>query len=212
MNKERVLKARQFLKDKGFYIATKDDIPHFSTIAAEAYENYPLHNWFGNGKYDKFVSKKIIEISLITMMKNGIVYSDKDKNGFAIWMPEGFTGSKTLPFLLNGGLDIIKRSGLAIVSKLLSYENFAMGLKKKLTKHQDWYLYNLSVSPTMQGKGIGKRLVTGMLEFCKAEKIQCYLETNKKSNVGLYQSLGFKCVKDTLIPNSDVQHFAMICG
>ncbi len=212
MNKNRVIQAREFLKNKGFYIATKQDIPHLSNIAAEAYENYPLHNWFGNGQYDKYMSKKIIEISLLTMMKNGIIYSDKDRNGFAIWMPEGFTGSKTVPFLLNGGLKIVKRAGLTIIGKLLSYENFAMKLKKQFTQHQDWYLYNLSVKPDAQGQGIGKSLVSNMLEFCKMEKIKCYLETNKRSNVGLYQKLGFKCVKETVIPNSNVQHFAMVCG
>ena len=212
MNKERVARVRQFLREKGFYIATKDDIPHLAKVAADAYENYPLHNWFGDGVYDKKVSEQIIVTSLLTMMKDGIVYSDKERKGFAIWMPEGFSGSKTVPFLLNGGLKIVKRAGLSIIGKLLSYENFAMSLKKRFTQHQDWYLYNLSVKPDAQGQGIGKSLVSNMLEFCKAEKIKCYLETNKKSNVGLYQSLGFQCVEDTMVPNSDVRHFAMVCG
>lgn len=212
MTNNRVLQAREFLKNKGFHIATKQDISRLSDIAADAYENYPLHNWFGNGKYDKYMSRKIIEISLLTMMKNGVIYSDKERNGFAIWMPEGFTGSKTLPFLFNGGFSIIKKSGFSIISKLLSYENFAMKLKKQFTQHQDWYLYNLSVKPDAQGQGIGKSLVSNMLEFCKMEKIKCYLETNKRSNVGLYQKLGFQCVEDTMVPNSDVRHFAMVCG
>ena len=70
-----------------------------------------------------------------------------------------FEGSKTIPFLMNGALKLIAHSGFGILCRMLTYENFAMKLKKKYTGHIDWYLYNLSVKKEAQGKGIAKKLL-----------------------------------------------------
>lgn len=43
-----------------------------------------------------------MKISLKTMFKDAVIYADSEEiNGFAIWLPFGFTGSKTIPFILN---------------------------------------------------------------------------------------------------------------
>ena len=84
-----------------------------------------------------------------------------------------------------------------------------MELKKKYTSNVDWYLYNLSVSKKAQGKGTAGKLLRPMLAFCDREKMVCYLETNKESNVSMYEHFGF-CLKEKgLIPKSDVMHYAM---
>ena len=72
-----------------------------------------------------------MQISLKTMTEDAVIYADSEEiNGFAVWLPFGFTGSKTLPFLLNGGLKLIFHSGLGIIGRLLTYETYAMNLKK----------------------------------------------------------------------------------
>ncbi|MBO7310650.1 MAG: hypothetical protein J6U86_04585 [Clostridia bacterium] len=77
-------------------------------VAADAYRDYPLHNWFTKGKYDPVASRLIMQISLRTMTEDAVIYADSEEiNGFAVWLPFGFTGSKTMPFLMNGGLKLI---------------------------------------------------------------------------------------------------------
>lgn len=49
-----------------------------------------------------------------------------------------------------------------------------------------------------------------MLEFCDQEAMQCYLETNKESNVSLYEHYGFELKETALVPKSDVTHYAMV--
>ena len=49
-----------------------------------------------------------------------------------------------------------------------------------------------------------------MLRFCDDEKMVAYLETNKESNVGLYQHYGFDLVREETIPKSSVLHYAMV--
>ena len=203
--------AKKAIKDAGLYIVEKKDIPRLALVAGDAYKDYPLHNWLTKGKYDALASKLIMQISLKTMTEDAVIYADSEEiNGFAVWLPFGFTGSKTIPFLLNGGLRLILHSGLGIIGRLLTYETYAMNLKKEFTDNYDWYLYNLSIKKDAQGKGIASKLMRPMLNFLDDEKMVAYLETNKEANVGLYKHYGFDLKKEELIPKSPVMHYAMV--
>lgn len=169
-----------------------------------------IRNWFSGGEYDPEVSRLVMNCSLKSMADDAVVYADSEElNGFAVWLPLGFTGSKTIPFIKNGGLKLILHSGFGIIRKLLTYENFAMKLKEKYTDNVDWYLYNLSVSKNAQGKGIATKLMRPMLEFCDRENMVIYLETNRKSNVSLYEHYGFELEEELDVPESGVRHYAM---
>ena len=203
--------ARKIIEKAGLYIVQKKELNRLAEVAADAYKDYPLHNWFTKGKYDEKASKLIMQISLRTMTEDAIIYADSEElNGFAVWLPFGFTGSKTLPFLFNGGLKLICHSGLGIIGRLLTYETYAMNLKKQFTDNYDWYLYNLSIKKDAQGKGIASKLVKPMLKFLDDEKMVAYLETNKASNVSLYNHYGFELKKEEIIPKTTVTHYSMV--
>ena len=203
--------ARKAVEKAGVHIVQKKDLERLAEVAADAYRDYPLHNWFTNGKYDAIASKLIMQISLKTMAEDALIYADSEEmNGFAVWLPLGFTGSKTLPFLFSGGLKLILHSGLGIIGRLLTYETYAMNLKKEFTDHYDWYLYNLSIKKDAQGKGIASKLMRPMLQFCDDEKMVAYLETNKDTNVNLYRHYGFALKKEERIPKTPVTHYAMV--
>ena len=203
--------ARNRIEKAGLYLVPEHRLDELAEIAADAYQNYPLHNWFTNGVYDPIASKIIMKTTLAAMKDDAVIYADsEDLNGFAVWIPLGFTGSKTIPFLRNGGVRLLLHSGLGIIGKLLVYESFAMKLKRKYTGHVDWYLYNLSVRSSAQGKGIASKLMRPMLRFCDDEKMLVYLETNKESNVPMYQHYGFELQETKMIPGSSVEHYSMV--
>ena len=203
--------AKKAIEDAGLYLVQKKDIGRLAEVAADAYQDYPLHNWFTKGKYDAKASKLLMQITLKTMTEDAVIYADSEEiNGFAAWLPFGFTGNKALPFLMNGGLRLIFHSGFGLISRLSSYETYAMNLKKDFTDNYDWYLFNLSIKKDAQGKGIASKLMRPMLEFCDNEKMIAYLETNKEKNVGLYQHYGFDLMKEELIPKTPVMHYAMV--
>lgn len=203
--------AKKEIEKAGLYVAQEKDLERLAEASADAYQDYPLHNWFTNGKYDAVASKILMEITLKTMAKDAIIYADSEEmNGFAVWLPPGFTGNKSLPFIINGGLKLILHSGFGLIGRLLTYENYAMNLKKQFTNHYDWYLFNLSVKKDAQGKGIASKLMRPMLQFCDDERMLAYLETNKESNVGLYQHFGFDLMKEEFIPKTSVMHYAMV--
>ena len=203
--------AKKIIEKAGLYIVEKKDLEHLAEVAADAYQDYPLHNYFTKGKYDKKASKLLMQISLKTMTEDAIIYADSEEmNGFAAWLPFGFTGNKALPFLFSGGIKLILHSGLGLVGRLSHYEKYAMNLKKEFTDNYDWYLFNLSIKKDAQGKGIASKLLRPMLEFCDNEKMVAYLETNKESNVGLYKHFGFELKKEEIIPKTTVTHYAMV--
>ena len=211
VRKIEVPMARNAIEKAGLYIVQKKDLDRLADIAADAYRDYPLHNWLTGGKYDAVASKLLMQITLKTMTEDAVIYADSDEmNGFAAWLPFGFKGNKALPFLLNGGLKLILHSGLGIIGRLQAYENYAMNLKKEFTDHYDWYLFNLSIKKDAQGKGIASKLMRPMLQFCDDERMVTYLETNKESNVGLYRHYGFDLMKEELIPKTSVAHYAMV--
>lgn len=203
--------AKRRIDNAGLYIVPEERLEELSETAADAYRDYPLHNWFTKGKYDPMASKLIMYSTLASMKDDAVIYADsEDLNGFAVWIPLGFTGSKILPFLKNGGLRLVLRNGLGMIRKLLVYETFAMNQKKKYTGHVDWYLYNLSVRQSAQGKGIAKKLLQPMLQFGDDEKMVMYLETNKESNIALYRHFGFTLKETNPIPGSDILHYSMV--
>ena len=201
--------ARRAIERAGLYIVQKKDLARLADVAADAYRDYPLHNWLTGGKYDAKASRMIMLISLKTMTEDAVIYADSEEiNGFAAWLPFGFSGNKTVPFLTNVGL--ICHSGLGIIGRLLTYENYAMNLKKEFTDNYDWYLYNLSICKDAQGKGIASKLMRPMLQFCDDERMVSYLETNKEANVSLYRHYGFDLMKEELIPGTPVTHYSMV--
>ena len=203
--------AKNAIEKAGLYIAEEKDLERLAEVAADAYQDYPLHNWFMGGKYDVKASRLLMQISLKTMMKDAVIYADSEEmNGFAAWVPFGFKGTEALPFLRNGGLKLFLYTGFGFVGRLLSYESYAMNLKKTFTDHYDWYLFNLSIKKSAQGKGIASKLMRPMLQFCDDERMVAYLETNKEQNVGLYRHYGFDLMKEELIPKTPVMHYSMV--
>ncbi len=208
--KAEVALAKKAISDAGLYIASSDDINRISEVAADSFENYPLHMWFCNEKYDKKTIKTLFEASLKSMDENCIIYADSpEMNGFAVWCL-GFTGIKTIPFLTHGGIKMFFHGGVSLIKKLLDYEGFAMRIKGKYTNNADWYVYNISVASHAQRKGIGKKLMNPMIDFCDRNNKSAYLETNKAINVGIYERFGFELKEKCPLPRSNFIHYAMM--
>ena len=51
--------AKKAIQKAGLYIVDEKDLDRLAEVAADAYCDYPLHNWFTKGKYDAKASKLI---------------------------------------------------------------------------------------------------------------------------------------------------------
>lgn len=79
-----------------------------------------------------------------------------------------------------------------------------LGLPRALTmmrvwaKHDPsaphWHVGPIGVHPELQGRGIGKALLTAFIEMADAQASAAYLETDVDRNVALYEQFGFKVI------------------
>ena len=200
-----------YLKEKGLYIAKKEDFETLATMSGRAYQDYPLSVYTNNGKYEEEFVKQTILVNLYSMCDEGIIYSDSEElNGLVIILPPGYTGIKTLSFVWNGGFKIIYNQGIRALIKMVNFESFAMDMRKKYTNYEDWYLYNLCIDKKCQGKKIASKLIKPLIEYFRINKKMCYLETNWDKNVPIYEHFGFKVMEKSLVPGSNVEHYAML--
>lgn len=199
------------MEEAGLYVIQKEDLHRMGDIAGDAYSDYPLYRWIFNNCYDADDASSIMMAIISSLFDNAVICApDESIEGFSVWVPPGFNGSRFIPFIKNGGLNIRSRNKISIYKKLIDYESFAMGLKFKYTDNKDWYLFNVCVGKSSQGKGLGSRLLRPMLKYLDDINGIAYLETNGEWNVPLYKHYGFRLAEWTYIPNSDVKHFVMI--
>ena len=193
------------------YIMNKDDIDNFAESATLAYKDYPLFKYLTQGKFKHKVIKNIISASIRSMGQDIIGISlEEDAKAIAIFVPPNYTGSKVIPFLLGGGIKLPFITPIGIFLRLLRYENHAMRLKKKYTNHKCWYLYNVTVKPEYQKKGLSSELLKPMFEYLDRIDQDCYLETHKEENVKIYEHYGFELLEISKIPETDVVQYSML--
>ena len=193
------------------YKMNKLDIEKFAECAAQAYKEYPLFKYLTNGSYDHNIIKTIISASIYAMKDQVIGFSnDELANSIALFSPPKYEGTKTLPFLSGGGIKLMFIAPPSTFARLLTYENHSMKLKKKHTNHDSWYLYNVTVKPSVQKQGEASKLLRPMFEYFDKTKQECYLETHDKKNIALYEHYGFDLVETSYIPKTDIKHYSMV--
>lgn len=196
---------------QNLYKMNSQDIEKFAESAALAYKEYPLFKYLTQNRFEHDVIKNIIAASLNSMNTNIIgVSTEKEANAIAIFVPPNYTGGKTIPFLIGGGFKLLKLTSAGIFLRLLRYENHAMKIKKKYTNHNSWYLYNVTVKPEYQRKGMSSALLKPMFEYLDREGQDCYLETHKEENVKIYEHYGFELLEVSKIPKTDIVQYSML--
>lgn len=100
--------------------------------------------------------------------------------GAAAWLPPG-------RFPLSFGRKL--RGGVAFLA-------LAARAPRALPPEPVWFLAGLGVDPTVQGRGIGGRLLEPALGRADREGVPCHLETWKRANVGFYERHGFRVVRE----------------
>jgi GNAT superfamily N-acetyltransferase len=67
-------------------------------------------------------------------------------------------------------------------------------------KPPSWYLQAVGTDPEQQGKGFGGRAIRHHLAAADAKGDACYLESSKRSNIPIYERLGFVVTGELVIP------------
>lgn len=140
--------------------------------------------------------RRVCELGLRDAAPFGHVYV-ATKNGTiagaAVWLPPG----KFPPTFGRQMSAIPTLSSLLIWPRALRrLLQFAKTAERFHPPQPYWYLVVLGVDPSVQGEGIGSRLLEPVLARADASGEVCYLETHTPRTVAFYFRLGFEVERD----------------
>jgi len=124
----------------------------------------------------------------------GQVYTTSTMQGLALWL-----GPKHTKLLLQGVL----HSGMFLLPiKLSAFElkrnlelaNLSDRIHKNSISAPHFYLLELAVDPSEQGKGLGTSLLKKGMSQADQYHLPCYLDTYNADNLSFYSSMGFSIV------------------
>jgi ribosomal protein S18 acetylase RimI-like enzyme len=168
------------------------DIAGLSELLARSFAQDPQLSWLLDGRTGRERRlAKFFSIYLYDAVTSGAldVATSTSTNtllGAAAWMPPGKR------FASLGRQLICIPSFVAIFGRRLgAASELARLLSKVHPVEPHWYLAVLGVDDSCQGRGVGASLVRHGLRRADEGGYAAYLETNKESNVLIYEHLGF---------------------
>jgi len=109
--------------------------------------------------------------------------------GATMWMPPGVDAAPSQWGLLNFALGQFRHGTFGAISK-------GMALSRMM---QDWhpkdphmYLFTIGTTHAARGKGVGRSLLSPVLDACDANGMPVYLENSNPANAGFYAANGFE--------------------
>lgn len=140
----------------------------------------------------------------------GLAYALPGAGGLACWLPPG-QKEFTMGRIIRSGLIAMPLAfGLAAYRRFDSYMSISGRLRREHMPESSWYLWVLGVSPQLQGKGIGGRLIRPVLNEADSKGQACFLETEDERNVGFYSKHGFRVVAQALVPGLQLSTWSML--
>ncbi len=172
--------------------ARRSDVPALVSLLCRAFDADPVTNWVlrQDGRRAAALAS-YFRLSLELTIPHGHVFVTDDHRGTAAWAPPGKWREGRLQqiwrlpaFLRAIGLRRAPRILPAVV---------ALDAKHPTTPH--YYLFELAVEPSCQGRGIGSTLLRHGLERCDREGKPAYLESSNPRNNSLYERHGFRVIE-----------------
>ena len=114
----------------------------------------------------------------------------------AFWRPPKQWHLSIWDYVKNGPELLVAFGGDAL--RVMSAMDF---IEKRHPKEPHWYLQTIGTDPEKQGKGFASLIMRHQLAVADADRLPCYLESSKDTNVPIYQSFGFRLTGEIPIPN-----------
>jgi ribosomal protein S18 acetylase RimI-like enzyme len=82
-------------------------------------------------------------------------------------------------------------------------------LHAKHAPEPHFYLDNLGVMPSAQGRGLSSKLIRPVLALADSQRVPVYTDTVTQGNVSLYEHFGFRCLAANPVANTGITVFAL---
>lgn len=186
----------------------KDLINKYANTFSVGFEGYSLFEHF----FKDYKIKDVVTFFKVALKadKNLMGLNTLDYSAVSVYSKKGNKDASILDFIKAGGLFYFFKFGFKATMKMINFSNFAGSIKRKYIKENDIYLYLIAAIPEARHHGLGKKLITPMLELCDKENRNCYLETLDLENTLIYERFGFKLMEVNDLPKSDLKLYCML--
>jgi GNAT superfamily N-acetyltransferase len=183
-----------------------------AVVLGRAFTEYELLRYYFHDKTQRrAIADTFGFIALSVCLKYGEVYtSSENLEGVAAWLPPGKAPFGVWQIIRSVPLSILFRFGRQGAGRMWAYGRYIDNVHRKLVPYPHWFLQIIGVDPPYQGKGFSSRLLRPVLERIDRERMPCFLETNTRKNVAIYQRFGFEVVSEDKIHGTEVTSFAML--
>lgn len=191
---------------------TRKDLDAGVAVLGRAFTEYELLQYYFQDEMERHaVAVTFGLVALSVCLKYGEVYASSAKmEGVSAWLPPGKAPFGGWQIIRSVPLSVLFRFGRQGASRMQAYGRYIDNLHRKLVPYPHWYLQIIGVDPKYQGQGFSSQLVRPMLECIDREHLPCFLETNTKKNVAIYQRFGFGVVSEDKVPGTELTSFAML--
>jgi ribosomal protein S18 acetylase RimI-like enzyme len=176
------------------------DLEWATELLTEAFVNEPPATHLFQEPHRRVQTRYFMRSSCAYALLFGECYTTPEREGVALWLLPGMTKMTLGRMYKAGMLTAPFRLGFGAFARFMDFAGHTEKLHKSSAPMPHYYLFALGVSPHAQGKGVGRQLVKGMLDRIDQERMPTYLETQKESNVGLYQRFGFEVAAQERFP------------
>ncbi len=183
--------------------ATIEDAPAVADILTEAFADDPIMNWMFGGP--RPIGQLFKEMTGDVYLAQGFGHIAGD-GAATLWLPPG--GSEKLPFMNEVRLaaSMFRSGGFGALYRA---RETARVMEASHPKHTHYYLFSVGVRKTMQGKGLGGKIIREGLKQADSEEIGAYLENSNPRNTPLYERLGFEARAPLALPDGAPPLLAM---
>lgn len=181
-------------------------------VLARAFQYYP--------SFDHLIpdlEERLIKLPALYeyMVRYGVLFGEaystsENIEGIAVWLSYWEAESTEEKVNKSGGKELALILGEEFLERYKPIEHCEQRCHKQYASFDHWYLYPIGVDPIYQGKGYTGRLLRKKLGEIDEQGVPCYLETNEKRNVTLYQHFNFHVVEEGIIPGTKIPYWAML--
>jgi ribosomal protein S18 acetylase RimI-like enzyme len=191
-------------------VMTNEDLPRAAAMLARAFRDNPAMLGLLKGDAAEARERTLRGVMLgftRSVQRDGVVEVVKEGDSIAaaslVFPPGRFPPSIIGQLITTWGV---------LSSRLGRAHRFALADREMRRKHihePHWFLWVLGVEPERQGRGLGSRLLRSLSKKADAERMPCYLETDRQTSVRIYQNHGFQVLSDEVLRGVDTQMWFM---
>ncbi|MBP3446602.1 MAG: GNAT family N-acetyltransferase [Clostridia bacterium] len=184
----------------------RETLKYYARMAAESFVDDPVHKFATKNvkRRKKFIYHFLLE-RLTSSNKCDVFYVDDEARALCVWR-DAHNEYTVLDFLKCPNWVFLCYYITSTVKTLMAYSH----LDSKVFEKNTLIISPVFVDPQHQGRGIAKEMIKKGIEEFVPQGYKIGLETQNPDNVGFYEKLGFKIIKEEFYKLEKIHNYYMV--